>query len=207
VTDGAFALRTIQGRLLLPPSARTIRWASFVVIGAVAALAVWSGGHKHGDPAVAAMPAATTLLCVWLCFLFEDLAAETTDTTATPLAIRRAVRAAIAVPATTFVWFGISWIAPLDGPTSAMTASFAAEVMFALAAAAIATRAIPGARGGLAAAAALVFVTMVAPVWLGDPPSVDPSQPPFGTTVSYWSTIAAAGAVTLVWAHLLPRRR
>jgi hypothetical protein len=207
VNDGTVGLRTIQSRLLVRPNARTIRWTAFCVIATVAALAVWTGGRKNGDPAVFALPVATTLLCVWLCFLFEDLAAETTDSTPTPLAWRRGVRTAIAVPAAACVWFAITWISPLEGPTAAAAGSLAAQVVLALAVAAAVGRTIAGARGGLAAAGVLVFVAIVVPLWLGSPPSIQPSRPPFGTAATYWSSLAAIGGVLLVWTHVLPRRR
>ena len=207
MNDGTVELRATQGPLLVRPNARTIRWAALCVIGAVAALAVWTGGRKNGDPAMFALPVATTLLCVWLCFLFEDLAAETTDSTATPLAWRRAVRMAIAVPAAACVWFAITWIRPLEGPTAAAAGSFAAQVVLALAVAAALGRTIPGARGGLAAAGVLVFVAIVIPLWLGSPPSIEPSRPPYGTAATYWSSIAGIGIVLFVSTHALPRRR
>ncbi|MDP9185072.1 MAG: hypothetical protein M3O29_05335 [Actinomycetota bacterium] len=208
MTSASIPLRKVQGRLLLRPSARTIRWVTFAVITGVAALTVWTGGRKGGDPAVVALPVATTLLCVWLCFLFEDRAAETTNTTATPLAFRRTVRAAIAVPAAASVWLGLTWIAPLDGPTAAMAGSFAAEVALALAAAAVAARWLGAGRSGLAAAGAIVFVAIVLPVWLGTPPSVDPASPPIWDATAYWSLVALVSVSVFTWVHAapLPRR-
>ena len=194
-------MRRAQGRLLAGPSARTIRWASLSVLVAVAALAVWSGARKGGDPAPVALPAATTLLAAWLCFLFEDAAAETTDATATPLMLRRAVRVAIAVPAVAVAWFAITWIGPLDGPAPAMTASFLAQATLALAVGAVLCRISPGGRGGLAAAGVIVFVAIVLPVWLARPVTIDPAHPPFGSVSTYWSAVAAAGCLLLAWAH------
>lgn len=194
-------LRRAQGRLLAVPSARTIRWASFGVLVAVAALAVWSGARKGGDPAPVALPAATTLLVAWLCFLFEDTAAETADATATPLVLRRAVRVAIAVPAVAVAWFAITWIGPLDGPALAMTASFLAEATLALAAGAVLGRVVPGGRGGLAAAGVLVCVAIVLPLWVARPVTIDPARPPFGSVSTYWSAVAVAGCLLLAWAH------
>jgi hypothetical protein len=205
VSDGTLTLRRAQGRLLLRPSARTIRWLAFVVLAGVGAIAVW-GGARRGDPSVAALPAATTLVCAWLCFLFEDLAAETTDATAIPLAARRAVRVAIAVPAATVAWFALTWIGPLTGPTAIMAVAFAAESLLALAAAAVAARVEGPAHGGFTAAGVLTFVAIVLPAWLGRPPSLDPVRPPLGTPFTYWSVVAAIAAVALVGAHLVRRR-
>jgi hypothetical protein len=200
--SAAFTVRRGQGRLLIRPSARTIRWTSFVVVAATGALIVWTGGRKEGNPATVALPVATTLLCVWLCFLFEDLAAETTAASATPLLFRRAVRAAIAVPSIASVWFAYTWIGPLAGPTADMTGAFGAGIALTLAAAAVAVRLVGPGRSGLEAAAAVVFVLLVMPVAIGRPPSVDPGQPPFGDPLTYWSAIALASCAVLVFAHL-----
>lgn len=186
----------------MTPSARTIRWASFVVIAAIGALIVWSGRHDGGDPATVTLPVATTLLCVWLCFLFEDLAAETTSSSATPLLFRRAVRAAIAVPPIAAVWFAYTWIGPLNGPTTTMAGSFAAEIMLTLAAAAVAVRSLGSGRSGLGAAVGVVFVLLISPAAFGRPPSVDPAWPPFGSPLTYWSTMALVSAAVLALTHL-----
>lgn len=203
----AFSVRREQGRLLIRPSARTIRWASFAVIAALGALVVWTGGRKAGNPASVALPIATTLLCVWLCFLFEDLAAETTSASATPLRFRRAVRATIAVPATAAAWYGYTWIGPLSGPTAVMLGSFGAQIALTLAAAAAAARLTDPGRHGLVAGGAVVFVTLVLPVAVGRPPSVDPAMPPFGSPATYWAAIAIVSVLVLVLAHLGPPAR
>jgi hypothetical protein len=200
--EGSLGLRRSQGRLLVRPSTRTIRWTSFAVIAATGAFIVWSGGRKQGDPATIALPIATTLLCVWLSFLFEDLASETTAASATPLLFRRAVRAAIAVPTVTFVWFAYTWIGPLAGPTTIMVGAFVAAIALTLAASAIAVRLAGPARSGLGAAAAVVFVLLVLPVAIGRPPSVDPAQPPLGDSFTYWSVIALGSCAMLLLAHL-----
>lgn len=195
-------VRHEQARLLMRPSARTIRWASFVVIAGTGALVVWTGGRKWGNPAAIALPIATTLLCVWLCFLFEDIVAETTDASATSLMFRRAVRAAIAVPSIAAVWFAYTWIGPLTGPTLATTGSFGAGIVLALAAAAVAVPLVGSGRSGLASTAAVVFVLLVLPVAVGHPPSVDPAQPPLGDAFTYWAVVALISCVVLMMAHL-----
>lgn len=200
--EGSLGLRRAQGRQLVWPSARTIRWTSFAVIAGADALIVWTGASKEGNPATIALPVATTLLCVWLCFLFEDLAAETTATSATPLLFRRAVRAAIAVPAVSAVWFASTWIGPLSGPTADMAGAFGAGIVLSLAAAAVSVRLVGPGRSGLEAAAAVVFVLLVLPVAIGRPPSVDPAQPPLGDSFTYWSVIALGSCAVLALAHL-----
>jgi hypothetical protein len=199
------AVRREQGRLLLRPSARTIRWASLPVLAGLAMAAVWNGQRKDGNPAAVALPVATTLLCVWLCFLFDDPAAETTAVGPTPLLFRRGIRIALAVPAVMGAWFACTWIGPLEGPTSAMTASVLAEMVVALAAAALTVRFV-GAGAGLVAAGVVVFVTLVLPVALGHPPTVDAARPPWGSPPAYWTSVAALAAVTLALAHLDPYR-
>ncbi len=200
MTD-SLTLRRAQGRLLLRPSARTIRWSSFGVVAAVGALAVWTGGRKGGNPASIALPVATTLLCVWLCFLFEDLAAETTAASATPLLFRRAVRAAIGVPAIVAVWLVYTWIGPLTGPTGVMLGAFGAEIVLALAAAAVVSRVVESSRSGLSAAAAVIGIVLVLPVVFRRPPSVDPAHPPFGDPFAYWLAVAIASCAILAFAH------
>lgn len=201
------ALRREQSRLLIQPSARTIRWMSFAVIGALGGLVVWTGGRKGDDPAAVAMPIATTLLCVWLCFLFEDLAAETTAASATPLLFRRAVRAAIAIPAVGALWFTYTWVGPLSGPTGVMAGSLAAEIVLALAAASVAARAVGAVRGGFAASAAVVLVTLIVPLAIATPPSVDPASPPFGDPLPYWAATAMVSVLVLGLAHVEVFRR
>ena len=200
--EGSLGLRRAQGRLLVRPSARTIRWASFAVIAAADALIVWTGTRKEGNPATVALPVATTLLCVWLCFLFEDLAAETTAASATPLLFRRAVRAAMAVPAVVAVWFASTWIGPLSGPTAAMAGAFGAGIALSLAAAAVVERLAGPGRSGMGAAGIVVFVLIVAPVAFGRPPSVDPALPPLGDPITYWSAVAIASCAVLALVHL-----
>ena len=204
--NGNLVIRGEQGRLLLKPSACTVRWISFTLIAATGALIVWSGGRKGGNPATVAMPIATTLLCVWLCFLFDDLAAETTAASATPLLYRRAVRAAIAVPSIVAVWFAYTWIGPLSGPSAVMTGSFAAMIPLSLALAAVSGR-VAGAGSGagsssIAAGAGVVFVVLVLPVVIGDPPSVSPASPPLGNSFTYWLALGLISGAVLALAHL-----
>jgi hypothetical protein len=196
------SVRRAQAPLLLRPSARTIRWVSFTVIAATGALVVWSGGRDGRDPAKITLPIATTLLCVWLCFLFEDLAGETTAGSPTPLLFRRLLRAAIALPIAGVAWFSYTWIGRIDGPTAPMAASFAAEAIVALAAAAVAARVAGSDRSGLLASAVLLLTALVLPVSLGRPPSVDPAFPPVGDPATYWTAVGLAGCAVLLLAHV-----
>jgi hypothetical protein len=198
----AFAVRRAQGRLLIRPSARTIRWTSFTMIAATGGLVVWTAARDQGDPTPVALPIASALLCVWLCFLFEDLTAETTASSATPLLFRRALRAAIAVPAVATVWFAYAWIGPSAGPTSHVTKAFVASIALSLAAGATAVRLSDSGRGGFAAAAVVVFILLVLPVAIGRPPSIDPARPPLGEPLAYWSAITIISCAVLALAHL-----
>jgi hypothetical protein len=199
----ASTVRRAQGRSLVAPSARTIRWGAFPVLAGLAPLVVWSAARKGGDPTRIALPVATTLLCLWLCFLFDDPASETTGGGPTPLAFRRVIRVAIAVPAVAIAWFACTWIGPLAGPTEAMGASFAAEVMVALAAAPVVVRLV-GNGGGLLAAAVVVMIALILPVAVGRPPSVDPASPPVGEPAAYWIAIALVALAVLAIAHRDP---
>lgn len=196
-------LRRRQGRLLVRPTSRAIPWASLPVVAGISALVVVNGARDGGDPAPIALPIATTFLCVWLCFLFEDPAAETTAGAPTPLLLRRAVRMAIAIPAVSVAWWACTWIGPLSGPTSAMAASFVAGVILALAAAALSVRFF-GAGAGLLAVGAVAIVMLVLPVAIGRPPSVDPAHPPWGAPALHWSALALFACVALVLAHIDP---
>jgi hypothetical protein len=155
------------------------------------------------------MPIASTLLCVWLSFLFEDLAAESTAPSATPLLFRRALRVAIAVPAVVAVWLAYTWIGPSAGPTSHMTKALLASIALSLAAGAVAVRLADSGRGGFAAAAVVVFILLVLPVAIARPPSIDPARPPLGEPSVYWSAITIGSCAVLALAHLdrFQRRR
>lgn len=207
--EGSFGLRRAQGRPLIRPSARTIRWASFGVIAATGGLITWTGARDQGDPTQVALPIASSLLCVWLCFLFEDLAVETTAASATPLSFRRALRAAIAVPAVAVVWFAYTWIGPPAGPTAHMVKAWVAGIALSLAAGAVAVRLADSGRGGFAAAAVVVFILLVLPVAIERPPSIDPAHPPLGDPFTYWSAITIGSFAVLALAHLdrFQRRR
>lgn len=198
----AFGVRRAQGRLLIRPSARTIRWTSFTVIAATGGLVVWAGARETGDPTPVALPVASALLCMWLCFLFEDLAVETTASSATPLLFRRALRAAIAVPAVAAVWFAYTWIGPSVGPAAHMVKASVAGIALSLATGAVAVRLADSGRGGFAAAAVVVFVLLVLPVAMGRPPSIDPAHPPLGDPFTYWSAITIGSCAVLALAHL-----
>jgi hypothetical protein len=121
------------------------------------------------------------------------------------------VRAGLAIPAVGVVWWGMTWIGPLDGPSGPMAASFAVTVLVALGSAAVATRLVGPARGPMAAAPALVATILVIPVVLSlllhRPASVDPARPPLGDPVSYWASAGILAAASLGLAHLDPARR
>jgi hypothetical protein len=200
--------RAAVARLLAGPSMRTERWPAFVVVALLAGTVVRQGGRNGDDPSTIALPIATTLLGGWLCFAFEDAAAQVTSPSPTPLTLRRAVRASIAVVAATLAWFAYTWIGPLDGPTWPMTAMFAGVALVALACAALSARVIASDRSGIAAVFGVVGVTVALPFVLalafGRPTAIDPSRVPVGDPGSYWATVAAVAVVALVLAHRDP---
>ncbi len=202
-------LRSSQAGLLARPSARTIRWASLLPIAVLGVVVVRSGARQGGDPAAVAMPIAGTMLGIWLCFLFEDPASLITATSPTPLAFRRAVRAGLALPVVCVVWWAMTWIGPLDGPSGPMAASFAVTVLVALGAAAVATRLVGPGRAPMAAAtlvAAMLVIPVVLSLLFHRPASVDPARPPLGDPVSYWASAGILAAAILALAHLDPAR-
>lgn len=200
--------RAAVARLLAWPSMRTERWPAFVVVALIAAAVVRQGGRDGGDPSTIALPIATTMLGAWLCFAFEDAAAQVTSPSPTPLTLRRAVRASIAVGAATLAWFAYTWVGPLDGPTGPMTAMFTGVALVALACAAFAARVIPSERSGIAAVCGVVGVSVALPfvlaLALGRPIAIDPLRVPVGDPASYWTTVAAVAVVALVLAHRDP---
>ena len=200
--------RAAVARLLVWPSMRTERWPTFGLVTLLAAAVVREGGRDGGDPSTIALPVATTMLGAWLCFAFEDAAAQVTSPSPTPLTLRRAVRASIAVAAATLAWFAYTWIGPLDGPTWPMTAMFAGVALVALACAALTARVIPSERSGIAAVCGVVGATVALPfvlaLALGRPIAIDPSRVPVGDPASYWAAVTAVAVVALVLAHRDP---
>jgi hypothetical protein len=200
--------RAAVARLLAWPSMRTERWPSFVLVALLAAAVVRQGGRDGDDPSTIALPIATTMLGAWLCFAFEDAGAQVTSPSPTPLTLRRAVRASMAVGAATLAWFAYTWIGPLDGPTWPMTSMFAGVSLVALACAALTARVIPSERSGIAAVCGVVVVLVALPFVLalafGRPIAIDPSRVPVGGPASYWTTVAGVAVVALVLAHRDP---
>lgn len=194
--------------LLLRPSARTTRWMPLAVITVVAIAVVREGSRDGRDAAAVALPIATTLLGIWTCLAFEDDAAELTSSAPVPLWVRRSVRASVTVSATALVWFGLTWVGTLEGPTVPTTAMFVSISLVALASAAIAARRMPSDRSGLTATVGVVGVTVALPFVLGlsldRPIAIDPSRVVIGEPVSYWATIGAIAVLLLALAHRDP---
>ncbi|MEX0754877.1 MAG: hypothetical protein WD739_10735 [Actinomycetota bacterium] len=198
-------------RALVGPNIRTIRWLPLSLIAPLGAWIVQAGARDSGNPDAVALPVAVALLGVWLCLVFEDPAEEVTSSAPVSLPLRRAIRAAIAIPPTLAVWFVYSWIGPLSGPTAATVTWLAAVVVLSLAAAATATRIVPSERSGMVAATGMATLLFGLPIGLaviGDrPPTIDPSNVPVGEPIVYWSAlIASAIAIGLV-AHRDPAHR
>ncbi|HEY6567939.1 MAG TPA: hypothetical protein VI341_10525 [Actinomycetota bacterium] len=177
------------------------------MVSGAGALIVWAGAREEGDPTPVALPIATALLCVWLCFLFEDLAAETVGASPTPLAFRRALRVAVAVPATVLMWLAFTWLGTSARPTVQMVGSMLAGIALSLAAGAVTVPLTDSNRGGYAAIAIVVFVLLVLPVAIGRPPSIDPATPPLGDPFTYWAAITSCSCVVLALAHMPPFQR
>lgn len=172
-----------------------------MAMAAIGAFVMRAGASDGGDPAEVALPVATTLLCLWLSFLFEDVASEMTAASATPLSLRRAVRGALAIPLVGAIWFAYTWSGPLQGPTAPMFGFLVSGVALALAAAAVSVRLVRSSMSGLAAAAAVAFVLLIVPIIIARPPSIDPSRPPLGDPLAYWSTLTLVSIASLATAH------
>ena len=195
-------------RLLVRPSARTARWPAFLVVVPLGALVVRQGARDGSDPSTIAVPIATMLLGAWLCLAFEDAAAQVVSSQPTLLAIRRTVRASIAVTAATLAWFATTFIGPLSGPTWPMAQMFGVVAIVALACAALAARTTASERSGIAAICGLIGTIVALPFVLGlafdRPIAIDPSRVPIGSPSGYWATMAVLAAVVLALAHRDP---
>jgi acetyl esterase len=163
--------RARQARLLALPSARSIRWLPLAPIAAVGYGAIWISFHTDSIGTETHLPYAGFLLAVWLGFVLEDPAAETTVSVPTPLLLRRAVRFAVAMPPVWSIWGVLLVYAHRSGFVSlSLSLNLGAQLVAALALAAVGSRSVGEERAGLFAAVGLVILFFVVPAVMRLPP-------------------------------------
>ncbi len=139
--------------LLLPPIARTIRWAPQVASGPIAFWIVYAGVHAKAPAGHVHLPMAGLTLCAAAGFLLDDDAAATVGCAPTPLAARRAIRIALGMPLVWAIWGALAWYAA--ALTTAAAIEFAGTLALTLALAAICADVIGEERAGVFAPPAL----------------------------------------------------
>jgi hypothetical protein len=166
--------RTIFVQLLRPTS-RLIRWGSLVAIVTGSVLVVWNGFHDHGDPRVFHLPTAGGLIAMWVGFQYDDVATPTIEASPVTLLIRRIVRSTVALPAAVAAWVLLAAYGRSGDMMATLAAAFTAQLLVAMAGAAIGIHLLGEGRGGPTALAALLCVFVLVPLALEVPYRVNPS--------------------------------
>jgi hypothetical protein len=150
---------------LLVPTARAVGWgpplAAFIVSLGLLALAVRPGPLLPADVLVRWLRIATTVSALGYAFLLDDPSEPTTEAVAGSLLLRRTLRVALLLPATTAWWITAIWrvhaVQPrVPLPSAALTLEAVALLAVTLALAAAGSRLAPERRGGVVAAPALL---------------------------------------------------
>jgi hypothetical protein len=211
-------LRLRQARLLAVPTARTVAWPALLGGGLVGLVPLVAGRLDSADAApLARWPGLAALaLCLGAAWILDDSASLTVACTPTPLALRRLMLVALALPLLAGLWAVELWYATagaghaLFGPAArgALSLEFAAMLAFTLAVSGLALRVMPESRGG--------FAGIVAPFALFTLAVVLPARwtllalPADGAwTASHlrWAAIFAVGMLILAWTSREPRPR
>jgi hypothetical protein len=156
---------------LLVPTARAVGWgpplAGFTVSLGLLALAVRPGLAMPADLLVLWLRITMTVGALGCAFLLDDPSEPTTEAVAGSLLLRRTLRVALLLPATTAWWAATLWRVqalhprvPL--PVAALTLEAVALLAVAMALAAAGSRLAPERRGGVVAAPALLAVVSAA---------------------------------------------
>jgi hypothetical protein len=153
---------------LLVPTARAVGWmsplAAFGLSLGLLALAVRPGPASAPEELVRWLRLATIVAALGCAFLLDDPSEPTTESVAGSQLLRRALRVALLLPATTAWWAAVLWrvqaVHPgLPLPVAALTLEAAALLAVTLALAAAGSRLAPERRGGVVAAPALLALT------------------------------------------------
>jgi hypothetical protein len=156
---------------LLLPTARAVGWgpplAGFAVSIGLLALAVRPGLAAPVELLVRWLRITMTVGALGCAFLLDDPSEPTTEGVAGSLLLRRTLRVALLLPATTAWWVAALWRvhslhpgAPL--PVAALTLEAVALLAVTVALAAAGSRLAPERRGGVVAAPALLALVSVA---------------------------------------------
>jgi hypothetical protein len=153
---------------LLVPTARAVGWAAplagFALSLGLLALAVRPGLELPAGRLVLWLRLAMTVGALGCAFLLDDPSEPTTEGVAGSLLLRRSLRVALLLPATTAWWAAVLWrvqaVHPgLSLPVAALTLEAAALLAVTMALAAAGSRLAPERRGGVVAAPALLALT------------------------------------------------
>ena len=202
--------RLRSARLLAWPTARTIGWPALLAGAAVGLGLLGAGRLGLADAApLAHWPGMAALaLCLGAAWLLDDPSTATVASTPTPLALRRLVRLALALPPLGALWALELWYATggsgagLFGPASrgALSLEFAAMLALTLAAAALALRVQPEGRGswaGIGAVFGLLALATVLPARFTL--LALPGDGAWAASHLRWAAILAAGMLVLAW--------
>lgn len=103
-------------RRLVPPVLRTTAWLGFIPAGAVAAVLAIVASRQPTDVEHRYLPTRIALLAVAIAvgFIFDDPAAPTTDSTPSPLRLRRFIRTVTALASAAAIFTIVLLIAADD---------------------------------------------------------------------------------------------
>ena len=195
-------------RLLARPTARTIGWPALLAAAAVGLGLLVAGRLGLADAApLAHWPGMAALaLCLGAAWLLDDPSTATVASTPTPLALRRLVCLALALPPLGARWALELWYATGDralfgpGTRGALSLEFAAMLAAGLAAAALALRVQPEGRGcwaGIMTVFGLLVLAIVLPARFTL--LALPGDGAWAASHLRWAAILAAGVLVLAW--------
>jgi hypothetical protein len=177
------------------------------LFASVAALMVWGGGRRGGDPLAFHLPVAGVLLAVWLGFQTTDPAETTLASSPTTLLRRRLLRMGPSVLAIGSIWVLLCVQADAGAKVTTLSAFFLATICVAAAGSAVGERVTGFGHGGPVAVGALFAVFALAPAILRVPWSIDPSMDTWSHLYGRWLLIAGGGVLCFLLASVDPARR